>query len=626
MKDGFLKVAAATPDIKVADTVYNTAEIIKNIEAAAEKGAKVIVFPELSITGYTCGDLFLQESLVEAAAEALKKIVWEASAYDMLVFVGLPVQIGTKLYNVSAAIKDGKVLGFIPKTNVAEASEERCFARAWKKVKNVDFCGESIPMGTDIVFSCVNMPQLGISAELGEDLFAPISPSARHALAGASLIVNSSADADGAGRREFKKQLAAAHSAKNLCAYMYCEAGEGESTTDLVYTAYNIAAENGKVLTENKGFNNGIVYADIDLGRIAADRKKMNIFAENGEDYTYIKFDFLISETKLERNIEQLPFICEKNFSDILAIQTAGLKKRLRHTNTKRAVVGISGGLDSTLALIVTAKAFDELGIDRNNIDAITMPCFGTSDRTYTNACEMARRMGVSLTEIDIKEAVLQHFRNVGIEENKRDLAYENSQARERTQVLMDYANKAGAMVIGTGDMSELALGWATYNGDHMSMYGVNASVSKTLVRRIVRHYAESCGSKELSEILIDVIDTPVSPELLPPEEGKIAQKTEDIVGPYELHDFFMYYVLRYGFKPAKIFRMAKHAFAGVYDDETIRKWLKTFYRRFFAQQFKRSCLPDGPSTGAVGLSPRAGLRMPSDAVSSLWLKEIDEI
>jgi len=632
VKDGFIRVAAANTEIRVADPIFNAEKIMETIALAKEKDVKILVFPELSLSAYTCGDLFLQDELLISCEKALMKIT-EACLYsDMLIFVGLPVLLHGNLYNAAAVLQNGKLLALIPKTNIphhAEYAEGRYFKEGEKKADFVSFMGEEVPFGTDIHFVCKNMPKLRIAAEIGFDLWAADSPSVSHAAKGANLIVCPSATAELTSRAEYRRMLAASHSAKNICAYVMAEAGEGESTTDFVYGGQHIIAENGTILKEAERFVNGMIISDVDLGRISADRKRM-AKTQYSRDILEVEFSLNETEFALEREIEPMPFAPKNGGMDrlkeIFMIQMMGLKKRLSHTICKNIVIGISGGLDSTLALLVAVKAFDALGIDRKNIDAVTMPCFGTTDRTYTNACEMARRLGVSLTEIDIKEAVKLHFKEIGLEEGRRDVAYENSQARERTQVLMDFANKKGGMVLGTGDMSELALGWATYNGDHMSMYGVNANIPKTLVRHLVRYYAETCGDESLKEILFDVLDTPVSPELLPPEEGKIAQKTEDIVGPYELHDFFMYYILRFGFSPKKIFRMACHAFDGVYAPEIILKWQKTFTRRFFTQQFKRSCLPDGPKVGSAGLSPRGDLRMPSDASYRIWMDELENI
>ena len=476
------------------------------------------------------------------------------------------------------------------------------------------------------------MPNFVVSAEICEDVWAPNPPSVEAALMGATVIANCSASAEAVGKDAYRADLVKGQSARTMAGYVYANAGEGESTTDVVYGAHNIIAENGVILGESPRFVNEIIYSEIDVDRIVSERRKNTSFQpiEKGQEMMAIPFALCMEDTVLTRKIEAMPFVPsdttdrENRCEEILTIQALGLKKRMEHAHCKSAVVGISGGLDSTLALLVTAKAFDMLGLERSNIESVTMPCFGTTDRTYQNACTLTKKLGATLKEVVIKDAVRTHFRDIGHDENVHDVTFENAQARERTQVLMDIANMSGGMVIGTGDMSELALGWATYNGDHMSMYGVNGSVPKTLVRHLVKYYADTCLDKELSAVLLDILDTPVSPELLPPKDGEIAQKTEDLVGPYELHDFYLYYILRFGYTPSKIYRLAKYAFAGTYDDATILKWLKTFYRRFFMQQFKRSCLPDGPKVGSVDVSPRGGLRMPSDACATVWMQELE--
>lgn len=636
MMDGFVKVAAVTPKIKVADCIYNAEEICKGIDTAAAAGAKVIVFPELCITGYTCEDLFWQETLLRGAKEALKKVISHSEGTDALIFVGTPWEYAGKLYNTAAAICDGELLGIVPKRylpNYGEFYEARHFTRGPEETGIVEFGEECIEFGTDQLFRCENIPGLVVAAEICEDLWAPLPPSTRHAMAGATIIVNLSASDEVTGKSAYREALVAGQSARLVCGYVYASAGEGESTTDLVFSGHNIIAENGTLLSRSKRFVSEIIYADIDVQRILSERRRMTTFeAVEDDEYGEALFSLTEEETKVERYFAPMPFVPAqkeeraKRCEEILLIQALGLKKRLEHTGCKHAVIGISGGLDSTLALLVTAKAFDMLGIERENIMAVTMPCFGTTDRTYTNACDLTNKLGAELKEVDIKEAVTLHFRDIGHDAEVHDITYENAQARERTQVLMDVANQISGMVIGTGDMSELALGWATYNGDHMSMYGVNASVPKTLVRHLVRYYADTCQDEELSDILIDILDTPVSPELLPPENGEIAQKTEDLVGPYELHDFFLYYVLRFGYEPHKVYRLARQAFASQYDEETILKWLKKFYWRFFSQQFKRSCLPDGPKVGSVALSPRGDLRMPSDACVRLWQEDLEKL
>lgn len=636
MKDGFIRVAAATPDIKVADPVGNRENILKHIEEAKEKGAKILVFPELCLTAYTCGDLFLQDSLIESAKEELRKLADATKGMDMLIFVGLPWEKGGKLYNVAAAIQNGELLGLVPKKhlpNYAEFYELRHFCPGNDGPDLVKWRGEYVPFGSRILFQCRNIPELTVAAEICEDVWVMDPPSITHAKAGATVIVNCSASDETTGKHLYRNSLISGQSARLVCGYIYANAGEGESTQDLVFGGHNMIAENGTVLAASRRFVNETIYGDLDLQRIKNERRRMTTFREEVLDtYAIAEFDLEKEETELERFIDPMPFVPSEEgersarCEEILTIQAMGLKKRLAHTGCTRAVVGISGGLDSTLALLVTARAFDLLNIPRENILSVTMPCFGTTDRTYQNACTLTRKLGAELREINIKEAVAVHFKDIGHDMENHDVTYENSQARERTQILMDLSNETGGLVIGTGDMSELALGWATYNGDHMSMYGVNSSVPKTLVRHLVRYYADTCGDEQLKTVLYDVLDTPVSPELLPPTDGVISQKTEDLVGPYELHDFFMYYVLRWGYRPAKVYRLAKRAFAGTYGDDVIYKWLETFYRRFFSQQFKRSCLPDGPKVGSVAVSPRGDLRMPSDASRRIWMEELEKI
>ena len=636
MRDGFIKVGAATPKVRVADPAYNREQLVKAAREAAGRGVKLLVFPELSMTAYTCGDLFGQEILVRAAREELARFAAETEALDMLMFVGLPWAQDGKLYNVAAAVKGGRVLGLVPKLNLpnyGEFYEARNFEPGCEDVIDADWEGEKIPMGSRLLFVCREMPALQVAAEICEDLWVACPPSTEHAQAGATVIVNCSASDETTGKSAYRRELVGGQSARLVCGYIYANAGDGESSQDLVFGGHDIIAEDGRILAESPRFETGLWTADLDLGRLEGERRRMSTFRIRGrERYCPVEFSLKMEETRLERSFDPAPFVPhdaadrERRCEEILSIQAMGLKKRLEHTGCRDAVVGISGGLDSTLALLVTARAFDLLEIPRSRIHAITMPCFGTTDRTYQNACRMTEKLGASLAEVDIREAVTLHFRDIGHDMAVHDVTYENSQARERTQVLMDMANQVNGMVIGTGDMSELALGWATYNGDHMSMYGVNASVPKTLVRHLVRYYADTCGEEELRLVLLDVLDTPVSPELLPPEDGAISQKTEDLVGPYELHDFFLYHILRCGSRPSKIFRMALLASEGQYDREEILKWLKVFYRRFFSQQFKRSCLPDGPKVGSVAVSPRGDLRMPSDAASSLWMAEVEKL
>lgn len=635
MRHGFIKVAAATPDIRVADVDYNKGQIIKQMDEAAEAGAKIIVFPELCITGYTCSDLFLQDILLNSAKKALVEIAEHTKNLDALVFVGAPIAVGGELYNVAAALNHGNILGFTTKSflpNYGEFYEMRQFRPGPKKAEKILFGGKEIPFGPQLLFVEKQMTNLIVSAEICEDVWSPVPPSIEAAREGATVIVNCSASDETIGKASYRESLISGQSARLISGYIYANAGEGESTTDLVFGGHNLIAENGTILAEAKRFSNGIIYTEFDVQKIANERRKNTTFTETQEHVLpRIPFGLEQTETILTRTFPSRPFVPRddqeraKRCEEILTIQAMGLKKRLAHTHAKSAVVGISGGLDSTLALLVTAKAFDALGLERSGITAVTMPCFGTTDRTYQNACKMSLKVGATLREVRIGDAVMQHFKDIGHDPQDHSVTYENSQARERTQVLMDIANQTGGLVIGTGDMSELALGWATYNGDHMSMYGVNASVPKTLVRHLVHYFADTCEDSSLKEVLYDVLDTPVSPELLPPKDGEIAQKTEDLVGPYELHDFFLYYFLRMGYEPGKIYRIAKLSFAGEYDDETIYKWLRTFCWRFFSQQFKRSCLPDGPKVGTVALSPRGDWRMPSDACVALWIQNLEK-
>ena len=635
MRHGFIKVAAATPDIRVADVDYNKGQIIKQMDEAAEAGAKIIVFPELCITGYTCSDLFLQDILLNSAKKALVEIAEHTKNLDALVFVGVPIAVGGELYNVAAALNHGNILGFTTKSflpNYGEFYEMRQFRPGPKKAEKILFGGKEIPFGPQLLFVEKQMTNLIVSAEICEDVWSPVPPSIEAAREGATVIVNCSASDETIGKASYRESLISGQSARLISGYIYANAGEGESTTDLVFGGHNLIAENGTILAEAKRFSNGIIYTEFDVQKIANERRKNTTFTETQEHVLpRIPFGLEQTETILTRTFPSRPFVPRddqertKRCEEILTIQAMGLKKRLAHTHAKSAVVGISGGLDSTLALLVTAKAFDALGLERSGITAVTMPCFGTTDRTYQNACKMSLKVGATLREVRIGDAVMQHFKDIGHDPQDHSVTYENSQARERTQVLMDIANQTGGLVIGTGDMSELALGWATYNGDHMSMYGVNASVPKTLVRHLVHYFADTCEDSSLKEVLYDVLDTPVSPELLPPKDGEIAQKTEDLVGPYELHDFFLYYFLRMGYEPGKIYRIAKLSFAGEYDDETIYKWLRTFCWRFFSQQFKRSCLPDGPKVGTVALSPRGDWRMPSDACVALWIQNLEK-
>ena len=636
MKDGFIKAACAAFDVKVADTEHNADEIIKISRQAHKNGAKLIVFPELSLTAYTCSDLFLQKPLLDGAVRGLLRIAEETADTDIIIIAGLPLMIDGGLYNCAAVVNRGEVKGIVPKMNIpnyGEFYEARHFCEGFDGVKTVNIGKNTVPAGSKLLFRAKKMPDFIIGIEICEDLWTVNPPSNAHALAGATVIANLSASDELIAKEEYRNMLIKSQSARLFCAYLYSDAGYGESTTDMVFAGDNIIAENGTVIARSKRFSNECVYGEVDLERLVSERRRTTTYKTFGaESYTYIDVDVDICETELTRRIDSSPFVPkneemrEKRSEEILTIQSMGLKKRIEHTRARTAVIGISGGLDSTLALLVAARAFDSLGRSRSDIIAVTMPCFGTTGRTYNNAVSFARALGVELREINIESAVRGHFEDIGHDGKTLDVTYENSQARERTQILMDIANMSGGMVIGTGDLSELALGWATYNGDHMSMYAVNAGVPKTLIRYLVDYEAKRTEDRLLRETLEDILATPVSPELLPPSDGEISQKTEHIVGPYELHDFFLYYMLRFGFSPSKILRLAVNAFEGVYEREFILGWLKVFYRRFFAQQFKRSCLPDGPKVGSVALSPRGDWRMPSDASVRLWTDELEKL
>ena len=643
MQDGFVKVSARTPEVRVADVNFNVEQCVRQVEDACADGAKVVVLPELCITGYTCEDLFWQDALLDAAQRGLYAFAEQTSALDALLFVGVPWRVNGKLYNCAAALCGGEVLALIPKTfvpNYNEFYEIRHFTPAPASC-GCDFIDmgqeELVPFGTNVLLRCSSMPDLVVAAEVCEDLWAPNPPSVSHALAGATVIVNLSASNAIVGKAAYRRQLVVGQSARLVCAYLYTSAGWGESTTDVVFAGHDMIAENGTLLAESAPFGMGNATSEIDVSSIVTERMRMSTFnttRPGGEaDYVEVSFTLAREKTELTRFVSARPFVPsdgaerDARCEDVFTIQAWGLAKRLDHTHCSCAVVGVSGGLDSTLALLVAVRAFDLLGLDRNGIIAVTMPGFGTTDRTHGNATTLSDALGVQLREVSIVPAVRQHFADIGHDESIHDVTYENCQARERTQIIMDIANKEGGMVIGTGDLSELALGWATYNGDHMSMYGVNGGVPKTLVRHLVRYVADTCENDAEADILYDVLDTPVSPELLPAnEDGTIAQQTEDLVGPYELHDFFLYQVLRRNFTPRKVYRLAVYAFEGEYDEPTILKWLKVFYRRFFAQQFKRSCLPDGPKVGSVAVSPRGDLRMPSDACATLWLSELQSL
>lgn len=634
MKYGFVRVAAITPEIKVCDCKFNTESILSCIDKASKENVEIALFPELCISGYSCGDLFFQKTLLEASKSSLLEICEKSKNYKLLIVVGVCLENKGKLYSCGAVISKGEILGIVPKTNIPEYGalyEKRTFSEPPVETEEIIIGDMLVPFGTDLIFEAENLPEFRIAVELGEDLNAPIPPSSYHALNGASLILNLSASSEAVGKAKQREDAVRLQSAKALCGYAYASAGEGESTTDLVFSAHNIIAECGRVLNQSKRFENEMTIADIDLELINSSRMRNSSFSCSCDDYYFIPFVLDFSEDKPQRLFNAHPFIpsdkCElsRRCEDILNIQAYGLKKRLKHINCDKVVLGISGGLDSTLALIACVKAFDLSGLDRKNILAVTMPCFGTSERTRANAIKLCESLGVSLSEVNLTEPVSLHFENIGKNPEIVDVTFENAQARERTQVLMDIACMHNCFVVGTGDLSELALGWATYNGDHMSMYGINASIPKTLIRYIIEYFAKETNNNELSQILDDIIDTPVSPELIPPDEnGNITQSTENIVGPYELHDFFLYNVLRFGFAPKKILFMAENAFNGKYDKDFILSCLKKFYSRFFTQQFKRSCSPDGVKVGSVALSPRGDLRMPSDAVVRIWLDELE--
>lgn len=636
MKYGFVKVAASTPKIKVGDVAYNTQEIKNMMTATWENKTKVSAFPELAITGYTCGDLFTQDILLIKVEEAIQELCNHSKGMDTLFFIGTPVEVKGKLYNASVVINDGKLLGIITKTflpNYGEFYEMRQFTAGPEKPVTIKYLGQEVAFGPKILFQADNMEALIVSGEICEDVWAPVPPSIDAAVNGASIIVNTSASTERYGKYNYRTKLIETQSDRLIAGYVYANAGEGESTTDVVFGGHSIIAEHGKTLCQSKTFEVGTIYSEIDVFKILSERRKNTTFQFAKEiKLPYITFHTELTDCKITREFPKSPYLPEDKTSkdlycqEAVEIQAMGLKKRLEHIHCKSAVLGISGGLDSTLALIVTAKAFDLLNIPRENIIAITMPCYGTTKRTYTNAIDLVKSIGATFREVEIKEAVGIHFRDIGHDESNHNITYENAQARERTQVLMDIANQTNGMVIGTGDMSELALGWATYNGDHMSMYGVNAGLPKTMIKDIVSYLSTATKNEALSAVLTDILHTPVSPELLPPQDGVMSQVTEDLVGPYELHDFFLYYMLQYGFSPKKIFYIANDTFKGTYQPEYIKKWLQTFYTRFFQQQYKRSCLPDGPKVGAIGLSPRGDLRMPSDACGRIWIEEVESI
>lgn len=640
MNYGFVKVAAAVPHVQVADCFYNIQQMEGLMRQASDKGVQIIAFPEMSVTAYTCLDLFAQQTLLKNAEQALLKLVSDTADLNILTIAGAPLVTENRLINAAIAFQAGKILGVVPKTyipNYKEFQEQRWFTSATElRDKTVSIGDRTYPLGSHLLFTA---GQVKVGIEICEDLWVPVPPSSLLAMEGANILVNISASNELIGKHHYLRSLICQQSARCMAGYVYASAGFGESSTDLVFAGNGIIAENGTLLEESPRFTmqEQLVISEIDIENLQNDRQVNTSFMHGTStllaDET-ITIPFVLSENSgqpvLTRSVDPHPFTpsgdaLKERCEEIFQIQVAGLAKRIVHTHSRTAVVGISGGLDSTLALLVTVMTFDALNIPRNQILGITMPGFGTTDRTYTNACDLIRSLGVTLKEISIKDACLQHFKDISHNPSVHDVTYENSQARERTQILMDVANQENGMVIGTGDLSELALGWATYNGDHMSMYGVNGSIPKTLVRYLVEWVAHNRVDEASRATLLDIVDTPISPELIPADEnGNIKQKTEDLVGPYELHDFFLYHFLRFGSSPAKIYFLAQQAFGGSYDKETIRKWLHTFFRRFFQQQFKRSCLPDGPKVGSVSLSPRGDWRMPSDAMATLWLKEIE--
>ncbi|RRD92898.1 NAD(+) synthase [Bacteroides heparinolyticus] len=636
MNYGYVKVAAAVPRVKVADCRFNAEQIEKEIIIADGKGVQIIAFPELCITGYTCGDLFAQQLLLEEAEIGLIRILNDTRQMDIISILGMPVACNGLLLNVAVVIQKGKVLGVIPKTylpNYKEFYEKRWFTSACEvHESSIRLCGQVVPMGRNLLFETADVT---FGVEICEDLWAPIPPSSVLALQGAELLFNLSADTEAIGKHAYLRSLIGQQSARCISGYVFSSCGFGESTTDVVFAGNGLIYENGNLLAASKrfSFEEQMVAGEIDVDYLRAERRVNTTFAAcrancASEPAVRISTEYVNGkDLNLTRTYNPHPFVpqgaaLDERCEEIFSIQMSGLAQRLVHTKAQSAVVGISGGLDSTLALLVCVKTFDKLGWSRRGIIGVTMPGFGTTDRTYTNAVNLMKALGVTIREVSIKEACIQHFKDINHDIDVHDVVYENAQARERTQILMDIANQTRGLVIGTGDLSELALGWATYNGDHMSMYGVNTGIPKTLVKHLVKWVAENGMDDASRGTLLDIVDTPISPELIPADEnGNISQVTEDLVGPYELHDFFLYYFIRCGFPPSKIFFLAARTFKGVYDEETIRKWLQTFYRRFFSQQFKRSCLPDGPKVGSISLSPRGDWRMPSDAGSEMWWK-----
>jgi NAD+ synthase (glutamine-hydrolysing) len=647
----FVKVGAAVPLLKVADCTYNVDRILEIITEAKEKDVNVLAFPELCITGYTCGDLFHQEKLLKQAEEELYRLVQSTSYSNILIMVGLPLKIGNQKFNCAVIIKNGEILGVVPKThlpNYNEFYEKRWFSSGENCTKKmVTLCYQDVPFGTDLIFKARDHEDLAVAVEICEDLWTVIPPSSFYALNGATIILNPSASNELVGKYEYRKSLVQQQSARCVAGYIYTSAGMGESTTDVVFSGSAMIAENGYLLKESERFSlkNELIISEFDIEYLCSNRTKNTGFTEpleysnNHKEYRTVLFTYGLRNFELTRFVNPLPFVpgdpkvMSERCQEILSIQSSGLMKRMMHIGNLKTVIGISGGLDSTLALLVMIRAYDKLNIDRKNIIGITMPGFGTTGRTYNNALKLMEFLGITTKEISIKDACIQHFKDIDVEENVHDVTYENSQARERTQILMDYANKENGFVVGTGDLSELALGWATYNGDHMSMYSVNGSIPKTLVRYLVEYVANEIKNSNnenevlASEILLDIINTPISPELLPPTaEGEILQKTEEIVGNYDLNDFFLFQVVKCGFSPKKIFYLAQIAFKNKYEKDYILKFLKVFYKRFFTQQFKRSCLPDGVKVGSISLSPRGDWRMPSDASYNIWLKDLENL
>ena len=635
MKDGFITVACGTPKLRLADCDYNAEQTFTLMRKAEKAGAKVLVLPELGLTGYTCGDLFYQDALLRGAEQALATVLEATRNLEVVTAVGLPLRVNNKLYNCAAIIQKGAVLGVVPKThlpNYSEFYEKRQFAAAPAENGTVTLFGKSVPFGNKLVFRCAAVPDLALGFEICEDMWAPCSPAVDLAAAGATVVGNLSASNDIIGKDAYRRQLVTMQSAKLLCGYVYTSCGEGESSSDVVFGAHQMIAENGTMLAERR-FDGGMLVSEVDVQKLAYERRRTQMF-DQAPAVWEVPFSLTVSDTKLTRYVAPQPFVPEgkedrdARCREILLTASLGLKQRLEHTGAKTAVVGLSGGLDSTLAVLITGLAMKMLDRPMTDIVAVTMPCFGTTDRTRNNAVILAEQMGATLRTVDISNSVRSHFKDIGHDMEDHSVTFENGQARERTQVLMDIANQSGGIVIGTGDLSELALGWCTYNGDHMSMYAVNCSIPKTLVRHLVAYLARDNAKKDeaLHDVLEDILDTPVSPELLPAVQGQISQKTEDLVGPYELHDFFLYYMLRWGFSHRKVYRLAVYALGGQYSREVILKWLKTFYRRFFSQQFKRNCVPDGPKIGSVALSPRGDWRMPSDAKMNLWQAELETL